>query len=211
MPVDQHVETIMRAPLQALDGIMRAAYAELAANRMTDTELQTVAETVEARRRALKQPVGGLSVPKVVVLVREDEKRQPAANVAARPLVHANTRIPPAGHSFAGERFARQLTLRIPRPASYDRAQSRERRRRLAASGPMPPVLAASFTCAELATLAIVADEVRAQGVCSVTAGELAGRAGASETSVRNAIRLARQLGLGIVAVDRRCPSAAWS
>jgi hypothetical protein len=43
---------------------------------------------------------------------------------------------------------------------SPDRQASIERRRRLAASGPLPPVMAARFTVSELAVLRIVGDEV---------------------------------------------------
>jgi hypothetical protein len=44
---------------------------------------------------------------------------------------------------------------------SPDRARSIERRRTLAASGPMPPQLACRFTVGELAVLRIIADAVR--------------------------------------------------
>ena len=50
-------------------------------------------------------------------------------------------------------------------PTSPDRAASRERRRRLACSGPMPPALACRFTTGQLAVLRIVADEVRDRGL----------------------------------------------
>jgi hypothetical protein len=53
------------------------------------------------------------------------------------------------------------------RQRSPDRQASIERRRRLAASGPMPPALAARFTTSELAALRIIGDEVRHHGVCA--------------------------------------------
>src|SRR5215203_4740318 len=49
---------------------------------------------------------------------------------------------------------------------SPDRRRSIERRRRLAASGPMPPALAARFTTGEQAILRIIADEVRDHDRC---------------------------------------------
>src|SRR5918995_4652560 len=55
---------------------------------------------------------------------------------------------------------------------SPDRRRSIERRRRLAASGPLPPRLASQFTTAELACLRIIADEVCAHGDCSLTIAE---------------------------------------
>lgn len=87
----------------------------------------------------------------------------------------------------------RRVTLfaRARRQSPPDNRKSIERRRRLAASGPLPPALACAFTTGELAVLRIVADEVRAHGVCSRTVAELAARAGVAETTVRNAVRQA--------------------
>jgi len=88
---------------------------------------------------------------------------------------------------------------------SPDRHRSIERRRRLAASGPMPPALAARFTVAELACLRIVGDEVRAHGVCSLTIAEIAARAGVCRTSAQNALRAAARAGMMHVE-ERRQP-----
>ena len=98
------------------------------------------------------------------------------------------------------------------RIASYNRGLSFERRRRLAASGPLPPFLAAKFTVGELATLRIVRDEVSANGACERTLGEIAARAGVSASTARNAMRLAARLGLVTieerrVAYDRNLPN----
>src|SRR5687767_10261963 len=87
---------------------------------------------------------------------------------------------------------------------SPDRCRSIERRRRLAASGPMPPALAARFTVAELAALRIVADEVRLQGDCSLTLAEIAARAGVCRTSCQNALRAAARAGMVHVEERRR-------
>lgn len=78
------------------------------------------------------------------------------------------------------------------------------RRRQLAASGPMPPQLAAQFTLAELAALMIVRDEVRARGCCDRSIAEIAARAGVGRTTVQNALRLAARLCLVIVQERRR-------
>ena len=91
-----------------------------------------------------------------------------------------------------------------PSPVSPDRQASMARRRRLAASGPMPPALAAGFTCGELAALRIVADEVRAKGVCGAFLGEIAARAGVSVSTARNAIRQAARTGLLTIEERRR-------
>jgi hypothetical protein len=71
------------------------------------------------------------------------------------------------------------------------------RRRRLAAApGPLPPALACRFTTGEMATLRIVADEVRSKGRCDRTLDEIAARAGVSRSTARNAMRSAARLGL---------------
>lgn len=77
-----------------------------------------------------------------------------------------------------------------------DRSRSILRRRRLAASGPLPPALASNFTTGELAVLRIVGDEVRVKGTCDRTIGELAARAGVGRTTVQNALRYASAIGL---------------
>src|SRR3954466_15466406 len=79
---------------------------------------------------------------------------------------------------------------------------SMERRRRWAASGALPPALAARFTLAETAVLAVVAAEVLRHSACTLTVGHIAALAGVSETMVRNALRAAR--GLGLLTLEER-------
>ena len=79
---------------------------------------------------------------------------------------------------------------------------SMERRRRWAASGRLPPGLAARFTLAEQAVLALVAAEVARRGDCRLAIENLAALTGVSRSTVKNAIREARQLGL--VTVEER-------
>src|SRR3954453_21508161 len=81
-----------------------------------------------------------------------------------------------------------------------------ERRRRWAASGCLPPALAARFTLAEQAALAVVAAEHRRRGDCRLTNKEIADVAGVSITTVKNALRAARALGL--ISVEERRLSA---
>src|SRR3954451_7807342 len=66
-----------------------------------------------------------------------------------------------------------------------------ERRRRWAASGCLPPTIAARFTLAETAVLAVVAAEHRRRGDCRLTNKEIADVAGVSLTTVKNALRVA--------------------
>jgi hypothetical protein len=73
---------------------------------------------------------------------------------------------------------------------------SMERRRSWAASGAMPPQLAARFTLAEAAVLAVVAAEVRTKGACTLTLGHIAALAGVCRKTAKNAIREAEALGL---------------
>lgn len=87
---------------------------------------------------------------------------------------------------------------------SPDRAASIQRRRALAASGPMPPSLACRFTTGELAVLRIVADAVRDNGQCLKSIPEIAARAGVCRTTAQNAVRLAARLGLLTVQERRR-------
>ena len=83
---------------------------------------------------------------------------------------------------------------------------SMERRRRWAASGRLPPQLAARFTLAEAAVLATIALQVVRRGDCRLAIGHVAALAGVSETTVRNALRRARELGL--VTIEERRLSA---
>jgi hypothetical protein len=82
-----------------------------------------------------------------------------------------------------------------------------ERRRQWAASGRMPPRIACRFTLAEQAVLAVVAVQVIRNGACTLTVPHAAALAGVSETTVRNAIREAKAMGLVTVEEKRR---TAW-
>ena len=82
-----------------------------------------------------------------------------------------------------------------------------ERRRKLAASSPMPPALASRFTTSELACLRIVADEHVIKGRCTCSLAEIAARAGTSRSVLKRALRLAVELGL-ITVTERPVPGA---
>ncbi|GJD43437.1 hypothetical protein AFCDBAGC_1289 [Methylobacterium cerastii] len=79
---------------------------------------------------------------------------------------------------------------------------SMARRRRWAASGRLPPAIAARFTLAEQAVLSLIAAETAKRGDCRLTVGHIAAVAGVSETTVRTAIREARKLSM--VTVEER-------
>jgi hypothetical protein len=71
-----------------------------------------------------------------------------------------------------------------------------ERRRRWAASGRLPPGLAARFTLAEQAVLALVAAETTRRKDCRLSIENMAAVAGVCRSTVKNAIREAVRLGL---------------
>ena len=91
----------------------------------------------------------------------------------------------------------RQSGARRPGVGSRPRTDaSMERRRRWAASGRLPPGLAARFTLAEQAVLALVAAEVARRGDCRLAIDNLAAVTGVSRSTVKNAIREAVRLEL---------------
>jgi len=111
------------------------------------------------------------------------QARQPkSATVAGLPARDAAQQLAGAARRAVGSR---------PRTDA-----SMERRRRWAASGRLPPALAARFTLAEAAVLALVAAETGRRGDCRLAVGHLAAIVGVAETTVRNAIRQAQKLGL---------------
>jgi len=81
------------------------------------------------------------------------------------------------------------------RQRTPDRQASIERRRRLVASGPLPPHLAARFTWGEIAVMRIVGNECRAHGCCFLHIDAIAARAGVHRTTVQNALREAQGRG----------------
>ena len=122
--------------------------------------------------------------------------------------INARRMASKAAQAAAGRGF---LPVRVAPPRKHQRPPERsvaiERRRRLAASGPMPPALAARFSTGELAVLRIVADEWKARQICALCLDAIAARAGVSRTTAQNAIRQARRLGM-IEVQERRRPGA---
>jgi len=127
---------------------------------------------------------------RVAAQVEEARRRIRPADTAVGRAPH----VPTAPSNFPPRRR---------RCASPDRLASRTRRHRLAYSGPLPSALAAGFTPGQLATLRIVADEVRTKGECSLSLCEIAARAGVCVTLARDAIRLAAGDGLAVI-IERR-------
>lgn len=97
-------------------------------------------------------------------------------------------------------------TLRNPVGSRPRTDASMERRRRWAASGRLPPAIAAGFTLAEAAVLAVVSSEVVRRGDCRLCIDHIAAIAGVARSTVKNALRQARTLGL--VTVEERAQTA---
>jgi hypothetical protein len=87
------------------------------------------------------------------------------------------------------------------RQRSPDKQASIERRRRLVASGPLPPPLAARFTWGEIAVMRIVGDECRVHGCCTLHIDAIAARAGVHRTTVQNVLREAQDREPGRTAI----------
>jgi hypothetical protein len=88
---------------------------------------------------------------------------------------------------------------------SPDRQASIERRRRMVGTIALPPPLAAKFTWGEVAVLRVIGDQVKRHGTCSLYIDAIAAMAGMHRTTVQNALRQARRLGL-ITVEERRPP-----
>ncbi len=160
--------------LSTLDGLARAIWTDWGAGRLTDEQASALAETLEGRKREVR----GIDT----VAIR------------APPVAEAARKQGRLSHFPPKRKAAR----------SPNRRASIERRRTLAASGPMPPQLASQFTTGELAALRIVADAVRDRGFCVLTLGEIAARAGICVTTARNALRTAAREGLLTIEERRR-------
>jgi len=93
--------------------------------------------------------------------------------------------------------------VRVFRGSKPRTDESLQRRRRWAASGRLPPGLASRFTTAETAVLAVVAAESMKHGRCTMAHAHLAAVAGVSVSSVKRAMRAARDLGLIEIEVRR--------
>ena len=117
----------------------------------------------------------------------------------------AARRVIPAPTATASPKWGRSGSR--PRTSA-----SLERRRSWAAGSWMPPALAAGFTQAENAALAVIIREVTTTGRCGLPMGAIAARAGVCTTSARNAVREARRRGIlhveeRRVSYDRNLPN----
>jgi len=123
-------------------------------------------------------------------------------------LIHARQTVAKTLRERVGG-TGRPLPLFAPRKPQKApvRSVAIERRRRLAASGPLPPALAVRFTTSEAAVMRIVGDECREKGRCVLPLDAIAARAGVGRTTAQNALRLARRLGM--VEIEERRQTGA--
>jgi hypothetical protein len=129
----------------------------------------------------------------------DDQAQELAERIHRRRPESAHALFSVGGPVVAPERYRIQ---RSPEQRSPDRRASIERRREHAATGTLPPYLAAQFTVGEQAVLRIVADEWQAHGACDRSLNELAARAGVCHSLAKRAIKFAELEGL--ISVQRR-------
>lgn len=193
MSFDHLLSLVNHVPLAALDALSRDLWRATGEGALTEAQAQAIAEAIHGRRKP----------------------RDQASAVALGDLAALPSRKPPGVAVEAPGTPSDQSPTKDPRPWSYfspkgfqrspDRARSLERRRTLAASGPMPPNLACRFTTGELAVLKIVADAFVAGRQCTFSIPEIAARAGVGQTKARLALRIAQNLGL-VSIEERRVP-----
>ncbi|HEV2542915.1 MAG TPA: helix-turn-helix domain-containing protein [Methylobacterium sp.] len=176
--IRQRAETAPRAALPAVSAALWKAFAE---GHITEAEAEALAALIDGRQAS--------GAPRAVNVLHGNDYTAPAN----RPgVLNGNTQpIDPDAPQD------RARSPRTGRSGSRPRTDaSMERRRRWAASGRMPPAIAARFTLAEQSVLSLVAAETCRRKDCRLSVGGMAAIAGVSETTVRNAIREAVKLGL---------------
>lgn len=184
MSFDHLLTLVNHVPLAALDALSRDLWRAAGEGALTEVQAQALAEAIHGRRKPRAQAsavsLGGLAVipPRTPP---EAAVEAPGASSGQNP-----SRDPRLWSYFPPKRSQR----------SPDRARSLERRRTLAATGPLPPKLACRFTTGELAVLKIVADAFVAGRQCTLSIPEIAARAGVGQTKARLALRIAQNLGL---------------
>ncbi|MCJ2098623.1 GntR family transcriptional regulator, partial [Methylobacterium sp. E-046] len=172
--IRRQVEAASCAALPAVAAALWRAYGE---GKVTEAEAEALSVLIEGRRSAENGPKCG-------------QRANGQATFASQ--------VSPSIKNISDR-------VGSPRRAVGSRPRtdaSMERRRRWAASGRLPPAIAARFTLAEHAVLALVAAETARRKDCRLAVGHLAAIVGVAETTVRNAIREAVKLGL--VTVEER-------
>ena len=170
--IRRQVEAAPRAALPAVTAALWRAYGD---GKVTEAEAEALSVAIDERR---------------VTEGCQSARREPNPRETDKVIVTAGTSncIKNPNRRHSGSR---------PRTDA-----SMERRRRWAASGRLPPGIAARFTLAEQSVLALVAAEVARRKDCRLSIENMAALTGVSRSTVKNAIREARRLGL--VTVEER-------
>ncbi len=150
--------------------------------RLAATIVNTNPAGLDALSQALATDSGGLS----------DDARH-----LAIVLIQERRKAPAATRRRVGG-----LGLRPRKPRKH--ADSIARRRRCAASGAVPPAIAANFTQGEVAVLSVITGEVRRNGRCDLCNDAIAARSGTSRSVVNRALRAAKVCGYIKVQERRR-------
>lgn len=186
--------------LDALHSARLGVWSAHADERLTDAEAAELEAAVEARRRAL-EGLGaapghdGPSEASTSLTGAPEACEAPGADSgrtghAARPLGAMRPLV----------RLSRFSTGRKP-PKSPDREASRARALDRIRSNPLPASIQ-GLTFMSVAVLAVIAEEVVERGMCALTHGEIATRAGGSVSTAKRAIGAA--FGLGLIDVTVR-------
>lgn len=170
------------APRAALPAVAAALWRALANGQITEGEAETLSALIDARR---------IGSPK-----RADQNLC-GAQVSRSPELGSGANAEKSG--IAAEPSGSRRTGVGSRPRTD---ASLERRRRWAASGRLPPAIAAQFTAGEQAVLALVAAETARRKDCRLAIEHMAAIAGVGRSTVKNALREARRLGL--ITVEER-------
>lgn len=183
--------------LEALHTLRLGVWSAHAEDRLTDAEAAALEAAVEARRRALEGlgAAPGHDGPSRPPLPLTGALGAPGADSGcmghgARPLCAARPLV----------RLSRFSTGRKP-PKSPDREASRARALDRIRSNPLPASIQ-GLTFMSVAVLAVIAEEVVERGMCALTHGEIATRAGGSVSTAKRAIGAA--FGLGLIDVTVR-------
>lgn len=148
-------------------------------------------------------------IARLTILANAEGQLSDADAVAIGEALQGRRAAFAVGQAF-GSRRGRMAVLGLPRasrgpPRSPDRQASLERRRRQAMSGIVPAKIAAAFTMAELAVLTVIGRQIQRGGTCSLHIDAIAALAGCCRSTVKNALRQARLLGL-VTVKERRIP-----
>ncbi len=165
------------APRAALPAVTAALWRALANGQVTEAEAETLSALIDARRVGSPK-WGDQNPPQGAEISRFPN---PGTGVSVRNP-HIAPEAPGSRGTGVGSRPRTDASL--------------ERRRRWAASGRLPPAIAARFTAGEQAVLALVAAETARRKDCRLAIEHIAAITGVGRSTVKNALREARRLGL---------------